>query len=347
MANQQVPPFVTVVPGCLRYERRSKLTTTPSNLKSADIAIAFAFEVDTSLCRQYSPGRSNAGPLHLSSNTPLLSPLIPFSASAGELGISEATAAILDDIRFLMATVRALPDKPSAKELRKVHSTSSWISERIARVPWDPPESPSNWSPLRRNSSQAVLVAAQLRNRGEDLLPGSASSAEGVRSQSGPALAPQPLARDVSERGDPVPTSSLARRRCTSMSLRAVSPAHPADGAHLVHRCVRLSALLYSRAILERRPFSAVVTTEEFLQLWTAIWRVPLTKWKSLLGIFNWLILPIVPVARGTPHDQFVKSMMTMSIIQLGLENWDIFTGAMDAALGLQRWLRREESDQP
>ena len=60
-----------------------------------------------------------------------------------------------------------------------------------------------------------------------------------------------------------------------------------------IYQVVRQAALLYTKAIIARKPFSQVVTAEEFQNLWTTAWHVPLSTWRSLLGVFNWILLPI------------------------------------------------------
>lgn len=122
-------------------------------------------------------------------------------------------------------------------------------------------------------------------------------------------------------------------------TARVSSPAtEPPD---YVYQAVRLAALMYSQAIKLRRPFSAIVSTDDFLQLWTTCWRVPLSTWRSLLGVFNWLLVPLIPCGKR-PHDRFVKAMLNVSLFQIGMDNWEIACGAMEGALKLQRWLGAE-----
>jgi hypothetical protein len=112
-----------------------------------------------------------------------------------------------------------------------------------------------------------------------------------------------------------------------------------------VYQAVRLAALLYSRTIMRRRPFSLVVAPDEFLRLWTTAWRVPLSTWRSLLGVLNWILLPIAPSGKAAqPHDRFVKGMMNISLFQMGMDNWEIAGSVIEAGLSLQRWLAGESA---
>ncbi|KAK4213670.1 hypothetical protein QBC37DRAFT_473101 [Rhypophila decipiens] len=69
------------------------------------------------------------------------SPFLPgsfvFSSRARELGIHPATAAILDDVQFLVNTVLELGERPSNQDLTKLGSTATWIYDRISRLPKD------------------------------------------------------------------------------------------------------------------------------------------------------------------------------------------------------------------
>jgi len=89
-----------------------------------------------------------------------------------------------------------------------------------------------------------------------------------------------------------------------------------------------------------RQPFSAVVSPTSFHSLWSIMWHVPLSKWKALVGVFNWILMSLLPSARGTPNDRFVKSMVNISAVQMGLDGWETASAAMRAALRFQKWLR-------
>lgn len=122
-------------------------------------------------------------------------------------------------------------------------------------------------------------------------------------------------------------------------------PSPPAvDPADYVYQAVRLAALIYSQAIKLRRPFSSVVDEADFMQVWTTTWRVPLSTWRTLLGVFNWILIPLLPSGKR-PHDRFVKTIVNVSLFQMGMDNWEIGSATIDAALKLQQWLAPELRD--
>lgn len=107
-----------------------------------------------------------------------------------------------------------------------------------------------------------------------------------------------------------------------------------------VYQSIRQAALIYTSAIVARKPFSESCSLTDFYQLWTTIWRVPLTVWKALMGIFLWIEVAIVAPARGTPHGRFVKSMLTIASLNMGIENWTASSSALKRAIMLQAKLR-------
>lgn len=281
-------------------------------------------------------------PLRLALNTPLIPTLVRFSSCAAALRIHPAVASILDDMRFLLAAVLALPAKPSAKELQKVHTTSAWIHERISGLP--------EYSPTSRRPS----AASSTPSRGSSTMPETSEDPQPPSSRRGQSQAerqqPQKPRRTpaqqapagqtqherLPEMNPPSPFPPTTTTTTTTTDPDSPSPDH-------VYQAVRLAALLYSRAIMHQRPFSLVVTSDEFLRLWTTAWRVPLSTWRSLLGVFNWVLLPIVPSGKAAqPHDRFVKGMMNISLFQMGVDNWELASSVMEAELSLQRWLGGE-----
>ncbi|KAK4244608.1 hypothetical protein C7999DRAFT_43755 [Corynascus novoguineensis] len=306
-----------------------------------DVAIALSLEVPPFLRggAEFEFRDNSPVPLRLALNTPLVSTLVRFSSCADALRIHPAVASILDDMRFLLAAVLALPANPSAKELQKVHTTSAWIYERILSLPENspttrPPSSPASSTPNNDSSmapetftdSQSRTSPQQAPRRPRRT---QAQTPTATTIQTGPAAAP------------PAQTTQ------TSPETGTTPPDH-------VYQAVRLAALLYSRAIMHRRPFSRVVAPDVFLRLWTTVWRVPLSTWRSLLGVFAWVLVPIAPRREGSggsgggtaqPHDRFVKGLLRVCLFQMGMDSWEVAGAAMESGLQLQRWLAGEAGD--
>ncbi|KUI74334.1 hypothetical protein VM1G_09938 [Cytospora mali] len=326
-----------------------------------DITIALFFEIEPYL--QGGPEFEfhetvPRTPFRVTLSTPLVSPFVPFDTRVEHLNPHEAAARILDDMRFLIGLVLALAeDDPPQKDLQKIRTTSRWIYDRISGLPAHAPlitqhsKSEALLSPTSATSTarhcMSPISNPRRRSSGQqspqDLYsPGPGSWPQGGNSTS----SSNAHDRDMFSNGTdyfahdlPHPTSS---------------PSHPAPDenknsnsdtatADIIYQAVRQSALIYSRAIMLRRPLrdAAVCSEEDFLRLWTTVWRVPLRGWKAVLGVFVWMVLCITPASRDTPHERFVKSMLEIGMVQMALENWHVAERGMAGALRLTRWLAR------
>lgn len=275
-----------------------------------DITIALSLEVEPHLQGDlpFEPNEATHVPFRVFLNTPLVSPLVAFKACAEPLKLHEATARILDDMRFLIGLVLTLPAECSQKDLQKLQTTSRWIYDRISDLP-----------------DEAVAVP---HHRGSDgLVPSPSATAAFGLHQTGRRASSAASPREVPEQ----------RNGPGFQDTRTVPPTAP----DLIYKAVRQAALIYARAIMLRRPLRdpRVCSPEDFLRLWTTVWRVPLRAWKALLGVFVWVVLSVTPASRGTPHERFVGNCLEVGLVQMGLESWEVAEKAMAGALRLMRWL--------
>ncbi|KAK0670581.1 hypothetical protein QBC41DRAFT_221525 [Cercophora samala] len=323
---------------------------------TADVAIALSSETAPFLQggAEFEFRDNSHVPLRLPLNTPFISKLATFASCSEALRIHGAVASILDDMRFLLAAVLALPEEPTAKELRKVHTTSGWIHERMVNLSVEGPAprrlSTAAASPAPSSAASTTSATfSPLDTRpspelGDDYHGNTRGRSLGLQQQQHSPLPVHPGQPSGDEHarvprldGSPSP----ARIAASSTPSRAIMPSDPPD---YIYQSVRLAAILYSRAIMLRRPFKQIVTRAEYLQLWRTTWKVPLSIWRSLLGVFNWILLPLVSSSSSQEqdsnnHGHFVKGMLNVSLLQIGMENWELCSGIMDASVGLQRWL--------
>lgn len=288
-------------------------------------------------------------PFRVFLNTPLVPSLAPFARCAEPLHLHPATAQVLDDMRFLTGLVLALPHEPSEKDLQKVQSTSAWIYDRISSLPADGPAGQSHrgaeerlLSPINAGPSGSSSAARRASSSGAPRRPSSSSAPASASSprQHSPADVYNPAAGYGSLSHPSSPGVAVAP------PLPPPPPPHPQPGLgpaypDIMYQAVREAALIYARAIMHRKPLRdpAVCSQEDFFRLWTTIWRVPLRSWKGVLGVFVWVALSITPASRGTPHERFVKSFLTVGLVQMGLEDWDVAEKGMRGALTLVEWL--------
>ncbi|KAL2292206.1 hypothetical protein FJTKL_10838 [Diaporthe vaccinii] len=315
-----------------------------------DITIALSLEIEPHLQEDLpfeSPEATHV-PFRVFLNTPLVSPLVPFKTCAEPLKLHDTTARILDDMRFLIGLVLSLPADCSQKDLQKLQTTSTWIYDRISGLPEEAeavpqhrasegliipsPSTTSAFGPpppqsIRRASSAASPRVLPEHNHG----PGFFYSRE---------QQPSPRQRTVFQ-GSSMPDHHAARPpqplQPEPEDAAAAAPTVP----DVIYQAVRQAALVYARAIMLRRPLRdpRVCSAEDFVRLWTTVWRVPLRAWKALLGVFMWVVLCVTPASAGTPHERFVRNCLEVGLVQMGLESWEVAEKGMDGALRLVRWL--------
>jgi hypothetical protein len=301
-------------------------------------------------------------PLRLALNTPLVSTLPRFADCAEALKLDPATAAILDDMRFLISAVLALPDKPSQKELRKINTTSAWIYNRTLALPdYSPRRGPPAPPPTLRSATAPSIIVTDIE--AEDLATDteqssfwprraswhSVQSVHSTNSANSAASSDQAYSDQEGSEDNRLPKPTHTTFAASSSSPSFATSPEPPD---YLYQSVRLAAIIYSRAVTQRQPFSSVVRSEDFSLLWSTMWRVPLGTWKGVLGVFNWIVAALAPVVvvmttgqSQQRHGRFVKSMLANSLLQIGLDNWELARGVMEASGRLQEWLAGESQE--
>ncbi|GKT60795.1 hypothetical protein ColTof3_08134 [Colletotrichum tofieldiae] len=316
-------------------------------------------------------------PLRMAHMSPLISylpssvGLLPsFADCAASLGMHPATASILDNVRYLFGAVEAIyaapnetnpststtmgtttmqtptPTPTSIQASRKAQLTGKYMHEHLSglhsTIPGgrqaSTPEASNRTSPPPNSSNYFAAVADEVSERsGSISSTGTAGrgSAGAGRSPSGPAsdsmTTPEwPQTRDASDS----PTSPRSMQHLHH---------HQQQSPDFMYQVIRMTAIIYSRAIATSTPLSGACTESEFLQIWTTTWRVPLSTWNGAVGVFHWIMLAIAPACHRTPHARFVKNMTTISTLTLGVENWAMAMGAARAGMRLQHWLGSQD----
>jgi len=116
-------------------------------------------------------------------------------------------------------------------------------------------------------------------------------------------------------------------------------------GSDYIYKTCRMAAMIYCRAIVDRTSLFTSCTLPNLNQLWGSMWRITLSEWKAIPGIFLWVILAVNPSAQDLPHGRFLKSMLKTSTFYMGLEHWEEVDGSLMGFVKLQRWLRGRERD--
>lgn len=247
-------------------------------------------------------------PLQVNFNSPLLFDCPPFVSPASPLRLHPHTAQVLDEIRTLSKAVVDLPDYPTNGELEGVRQTAMAVLAAINHIPED------------------VALQVNLEAQNSDTATGPGSNGAGLKRK---------------RQGDD--TSAPRKAGTTQSDGRApMSDEAPPD---LVHRCVRVTALIYCHAILDRVPTSRACTEADFGRIWGWAWEAGLDRWSSLSGIFAWMMIAVVASSHHSIHGRMTKTLMVTAFMYLGTENWHIAADIAAAGLRIQRWLRGGRSD--
>lgn len=137
-------------------------------------------------------------------------------------------------------------------------------------------------------------------------------------------------------------TASWIHKRLTAPP----TPSSPLTNDYLHQSCV-FAATIFSLAILTRSALSQACTSDLLHKLWMAQWRVPLSRWKEIPGVFFWIVLVAAPFAQNQPMGRWHKGMIASSTISIGLVDWDVSISTLRGFLAVQRWLKgRDEGEE-
>lgn len=107
-----------------------------------------------------------------------------------------------------------------------------------------------------------------------------------------------------------------------------------------IYKSTLIAALVFCRSITSRLPLNKSCSLIDLRQLWASMWRVTLSRWKQIPGVFLFIILAAIPAAQETPHGRFLKSMLKTTTAYISLEHWEVVDCTLMSYVELQRWLR-------
>ncbi|KAL2163900.1 hypothetical protein VTH06DRAFT_3112 [Thermothelomyces fergusii] len=164
--------------------------------------------------------------------------------------LDPVTAAIIQDVDSLLTTLLAQPLNPSGWQLHKLQTMLDWVQSRVSGAAdvaqLNPSLSPSAYSPASSSSSPTSSSYTSFTP------PHTSSISSSSSSTSSSSSSPHSYPHHRSTTGD-------------------------AD----LGRAVRLSSLVYCRAIRACRPLSAAAQERDAREVAEAVWRVPSEVWEA------------------------------------------------------------------
>lgn len=111
------------------------------------------------------------------------------------------------------------------------------------------------------------------------------------------------------------------------------------DLPDIVYVVIRKVALMYCQAILTRSPISSTCSEQDITEIWYAIWRSGLPTWKSVLGIFVWIMIALVSNCHKIGPGRLIKTLTISTMMSIGMEDWQTFTLIVKTSFKLQKYL--------
>ncbi|KAH8822073.1 hypothetical protein F5884DRAFT_769898 [Xylogone sp. PMI_703] len=145
-------------------------------------------------------------------------------------------------------------------------------------------------------------------------------------------------------------TAAWIRDRIAALPEESTSSAAASMNPY-IYTTVLLASRIYVSSILTHTPLSESCTTADLNHIWSKIWRVTLTQWKAIPGVFIWVLLVILQASREKEHGRLVKSMLRaacylVAVGQAGKDGydeigWAVVEGALERWVGVTAWMRK------
>lgn len=311
-----------------------------------DITIALAHEIETAMFDRegFEFKDEFMVPYQVSFNSPFMSDWPPFASPASTLDLHPNANQILDDMRNLLKLVLETPGQQTPEQLQQIAELAAWTYQRISMLPENVPKRADRHQQQHEEFLKQQQRTQQMPPRPSqqqslpDVDPNADRASNGTSTRFEGSSPHNTYASSVFDESTPredsaaTPNTSPGRASSDHYGL----PQRP----DLMYRVIRTVALVYCRAILARVPTSKVCDSNEFLQTWISIWEVPLAQWKTVLGVYHWITIGLIPSGHDTPPARFSKMLMVVALLSIGLDNWHICIEVSRAALRLQKWLR-------
>ncbi|KAG5665604.1 hypothetical protein KAF25_009729 [Fusarium avenaceum] len=144
---------------------------------------------------------------------------------------------------------------------------------------------------------------------------------------------------DLPEDKPPLRTPFSNSSRSSSAESPESTTTETQDLPDIVYVVIRRVALMYCRAILTRSPISSTCSEQDITEIWYAIWRSGLPTWKSVLGIFVWIMIALVSNCHKIGPGRLIKTLTISTMMSIGMEDWQTFTLIVKTSFRLQRYL--------
>ncbi|KAE9379627.1 hypothetical protein N431DRAFT_478585 [Stipitochalara longipes BDJ] len=111
----------------------------------------------------------------------------------------------------------------------------------------------------------------------------------------------------------------------------------------LIYETIRLTALLYCKAITSHALLSKNCEPVICISLWQTMWLVNMSRWKQIPGIFLWVMLVACTSLKYKAQRLFLNMNIWTVTLHIGLSSHEVAVGCLDTFLRVQRWIKESE----
>jgi hypothetical protein len=112
---------------------------------------------------------------------------------------------------------------------------------------------------------------------------------------------------------------------------------------NIIQSMIRVAALIYTWAIMNRKPLSQYPDPGIVDELRLGYPRVNVRTWKSMLGISQWLLLVACPGSGSDTKAKYLRRKMGTSGMAIGMEAFPLTIAYCKAFWKVQRWIAEGE----
>lgn len=123
-------------------------------------------------------------------------------------------------------------------------------------------------------------------------------------------------------------------------SLPSIVPTPLSSTEDLLYETIRLTAILYCKAVTSRTLLSKNCEPAICASLSQTMWLVSLSRWKTMPGIFLWVLLVACTSTEHMAQRLFLKISMWTVLLYIGLSSHEVAVACMRTFLKVQRWIK-------
>jgi hypothetical protein len=125
----------------------------------------------------------------------------------------------------------------------------------------------------------------------------------------------------------------------TILSLPSIPLSPSSPPADLIHEILRTTTIIYIIAISSHVPISSAYTPELRQQVYSTIFKVSLSDWKRIPGLFLWILLVASPGSGKDAMGRLLRTNETLAAMYTGLKDFGFAIECLKTFWVVQKWI--------